>query len=65
MDLITVLFKDQDSAETVYRKANEMDYANNEINIVIFKNQLGWIKMIKRKLCTLKPSIMHSERGIV
>lgn len=35
MNLVTGLFKDQDSAENAYRKANEMGYANNEINVVM------------------------------
>lgn len=35
MNLITGLFKDQGSAENAYKKANEMGYANNEINVVM------------------------------
>lgn len=35
MNLVTGLFKDQDSAENAYRKANEMGYTNDDINVVM------------------------------
>lgn len=35
MNLITGLFKDQDSAENAYKKATAMGYSNNDINVVM------------------------------
>ena len=37
MNLITGSFKNQDSAEHPYRKANEMGYTNNKINVVMYE----------------------------
>ena len=35
MSLVTGLFRDKDSAENAYRKANKMGYTNNDINVVM------------------------------